>query len=143
MDGEAAQAQGLSDELVLYAVKIPELDSSIPRNDLDLLMMVLKTCSIHFEQQVEYWLNFLELCILIQGIETLTNFPTLFQRKQLHAWRDLWDLRLLKRFWNGMSSARILLKQLLLTGINRKKITHGFFLLSIALLLKWIMKAGI
>lgn len=54
MDGEAAQAQGLSDELVLYAAKIPEFDPSIPRNDLDLLMMVLKTCSIHFEQQVGY-----------------------------------------------------------------------------------------
>jgi hypothetical protein len=58
MDGEAAQAQGLSDELVLYVAKIPELDPSIPRKDLDLLMMVLKTCSIHFERQVICWSNF-------------------------------------------------------------------------------------
>ena len=53
LDAEAPQAQGLGDELLVYVAKyVPEALSTIPRNALDLLMIVLKTCSIHFERLV-------------------------------------------------------------------------------------------
>jgi hypothetical protein len=49
LDAEAAQAQGLADELVVYVAKnVPETNKTVPRNALDLLMMVLKTCYIHY-----------------------------------------------------------------------------------------------
>ena len=52
LDAEAPQAQGLGDELLVYVAKYVldlETSSRIPRNALEFLMMVLKTCSIHFE----------------------------------------------------------------------------------------------
>ena len=53
LDAEAPQAQGLGDELLVYVAKyMPEALSTVLRNVLDLLMMVLKTCSIHFERLV-------------------------------------------------------------------------------------------
>ena len=56
LDAEAPQAQGLGDELLVYVAKyVPETTPTVPRNALELLMMVLKTCSIHFERFV---LNF-------------------------------------------------------------------------------------
>ena len=56
LDAEAPQAQGLGDELLIYVAKyVPEALSTVPRNVLDLLMMVLKTCSIHFERLVLYF----------------------------------------------------------------------------------------
>jgi hypothetical protein len=49
LDAEAPQAQGLSDELLVYVAKnVPEENKTLPRNALDLLMMVLKTCYIHY-----------------------------------------------------------------------------------------------
>jgi len=45
LDAEAPQAQGLGDELLVYVAKyVPEALSTVPRNVLDLLMIVLKTC---------------------------------------------------------------------------------------------------
>ena len=57
LDAEAPQAQGLGDELLVYVAKyVPEALSTVLRNALDLLMMVLKTCSIHFERLVlDFW----------------------------------------------------------------------------------------
>ena len=53
LDAEAPQAQGLGGDLLIYVAKYaPEALSTVPRNALDLLMMVLKTCSIHFERLV-------------------------------------------------------------------------------------------
>jgi len=53
LDTEAPQAQGLGDELLVYVAKyVPETLSTVLRNALNLLMMVLKTCSIHFERLV-------------------------------------------------------------------------------------------
>ena len=50
LDAEAPQAQGLGDELLVYVARnVPET-STVPRNALELLMMVLKTCCIHFER---------------------------------------------------------------------------------------------
>ena len=49
LDAEAAQAQGLGDELLVYVAKyVSEANKTLPRNTLDLLMMVLKTCYIHY-----------------------------------------------------------------------------------------------
>ena len=49
LDAEAAQAQGLADELLVYVAKnVSEANKTLPRNSLDLLMMVLKTCYIHY-----------------------------------------------------------------------------------------------
>ena len=49
LDAEAAQAQGLGDELLVYVAKnVSEENKTLPRNALDLLMMVLKTCYIHY-----------------------------------------------------------------------------------------------
>ena len=49
LDAEAAQAQGLGDELLVYVAKnVSEENNTLPRNTLDLLMMVLKTCYIHY-----------------------------------------------------------------------------------------------
>ena len=49
LDAEAAQAQGLADKLLLYVAKdVPETNKTLPRNALDLLMMILKTCYIHY-----------------------------------------------------------------------------------------------
>jgi hypothetical protein len=49
LDAEAAQAQELTDELLLYVAKnVPETNKTLPRNTLDLLMMILKTCYIHY-----------------------------------------------------------------------------------------------
>ena len=55
LDAEAPQAQGLGDELLVYTAKyVLETTSTIPRNALELLMMVLKMCSFHFERFVLY-----------------------------------------------------------------------------------------
>ena len=49
LDAEAAQVQGLGDELLVYVAKhVSEGNKTVPRNTLDLLMMVLKTCYIHY-----------------------------------------------------------------------------------------------
>jgi hypothetical protein len=49
LDAEAAQAQGLADELLVYVAKnVPETNKAVPRNTLDLLMMILKTCYVHY-----------------------------------------------------------------------------------------------
>jgi hypothetical protein len=49
LDAEAAQAQGLADELLLYVAKnVSESNKTLPRNALDLIMMILKTCYIHY-----------------------------------------------------------------------------------------------
>ena len=49
MDTEATQAQGLGDELLVYVAKnVSEENKTLPRNTLNLLMMVLKTCYIHY-----------------------------------------------------------------------------------------------
>jgi hypothetical protein len=56
LDAEAPQAQGLGDELIVYIAKnVPETTTTVPRNALELLMTVLKTCSIHFERFVLYF----------------------------------------------------------------------------------------
>ena len=56
LDAEAPQAQGLGDELLVYVAKyVPEATLTVPRNALD-LMMVLKTCCVHFERFV-HWSN--------------------------------------------------------------------------------------
>ncbi|KIJ93662.1 hypothetical protein K443DRAFT_134976 [Laccaria amethystina LaAM-08-1] len=53
LDTEAPQAQGLGDELLVYVAKyVPEATLTVPRHALDLLMVVLKTCCIHFERFV-------------------------------------------------------------------------------------------
>ena len=58
LDAEAPQAQGLGDELLVYCAKyVPETTTTIPKNALELLMMVLKTCSIHFERLVAYFIQ--------------------------------------------------------------------------------------
>ena len=57
LDAETPQAQGLGDELLVYVAKyVPEATLTVPRNALDLLMMVLKTCCVHFERFV-LWSN--------------------------------------------------------------------------------------
>ena len=49
LDAEVAQAQGLADELLVYvAQNVSESNKTLSRNALDLLMMVLKTCYIHY-----------------------------------------------------------------------------------------------
>ena len=49
LDAEAAQAQGLGDELLVYVAKnVSEENKTLPQNTLDLLMMVLKTCYVHY-----------------------------------------------------------------------------------------------
>ena len=60
LDAEAPQAQGLADELLVYVAKyVPEtITSKIPRNAMELLMMVLKTCCVHFERFVLLLLSY-------------------------------------------------------------------------------------
>ena len=42
LDAEAPQAQGLGDELLVYVAKhVSEANKTLPRNALDLLMMIL------------------------------------------------------------------------------------------------------
>ena len=54
LDAEAAQAQGLADELLVYVAKnVSEANKTLPRNALDLLMMILKTCYVHYWRLVE------------------------------------------------------------------------------------------
>ena len=49
LDAEAAQAQGLGDELLVYVAKnVSEENKTLPQNTLDLLTMVLKTCYVHY-----------------------------------------------------------------------------------------------
>ena len=60
LDAEAPQAQGLADELLVYVSKyVPEtITSNIPRTPMELLMMVLKTCCVHFERFVLLLLSY-------------------------------------------------------------------------------------
>jgi hypothetical protein len=48
MDGDVAQAQGLGDWLVLY--NDPLTSHIISRDPLELLLYVVKNCSVHFER---------------------------------------------------------------------------------------------
>jgi hypothetical protein len=50
LDAEASQAQGLQDEIVIYvALHAAEWAKSHPTSPMELLLIILKTCCVHFE----------------------------------------------------------------------------------------------
>ena len=96
LDAEAPQAQGLGDELLVYVAKhVPETLSNIPRNAIDLLMMVLKTCCIHFERFVLYYRDFTQIPPYsnVTSIRNIEKLPATVPRETIARLKGFVGLR--------------------------------------------------
>ncbi|KAF8155402.1 hypothetical protein B0H34DRAFT_675602 [Crassisporium funariophilum] len=84
LDAETAQVLGLADALQLYILQLKHDDPGLPQDCIDVALRVLKTCSVHFDQNIDK----LPKSISQDIINRLKSWKALKNDQEVASWHE-------------------------------------------------------